>query len=182
MRLCVCMCGACACACCEGEEWGTQLRVACPTLSVTPCPLHSINEPPPAVGPVYHYNAVSSDTCLLRPTLNTHTPTHPPSQPIHPNPTPIPLPAVGPVYDNDAASEPLLASAYRSSLQLANERGLKTVAFPAISCGVFGAFIMCVSCVGGWWRVGFPWRVCAFCGAKDSGLPSHLLWPVWCVS
>ena len=45
---------------------------------------------------------------------------------------------MGPVYEDDAHSAPLLASAYRSSLQLANEQGLKTVAFPAISCGVFG--------------------------------------------
>ncbi len=34
--------------------------------------------------------------------------------------------------------EELLASAFRSSLQLATEHGLRTVAFPAISCGVFG--------------------------------------------
>lgn len=42
---------------------------------------------------------------------------------------------VGPVYNSAAASAPLLESAYRASLQLANARGLKTVAFPAISCG-----------------------------------------------
>lgn len=34
--------------------------------------------------------------------------------------------------------EELLASAFRSSLALATEHGLRTVAFPAISCGVFG--------------------------------------------
>ncbi|GAB4823419.1 hypothetical protein N2152v2_010465 [Parachlorella kessleri] len=45
---------------------------------------------------------------------------------------------VGPVYSSDQASAPLLASAYRSSLRLANEKGIKTIAFPAISCGVFG--------------------------------------------
>ena len=45
---------------------------------------------------------------------------------------------VGPVYHNAEASAPLLESAYRSSLQLANQHGLKTVAFPAISCGIFG--------------------------------------------
>ena len=45
---------------------------------------------------------------------------------------------VGPVYDDAEASAPLLAAAYRSSLRLANERGLKTIAFPAISCGVYG--------------------------------------------
>lgn len=46
--------------------------------------------------------------------------------------------AVGPVYHSDEESAPLLASAYRSSLQLANQQGLRSIAFPAISCGVFG--------------------------------------------
>lgn len=46
--------------------------------------------------------------------------------------------AVGPVYDSAEASAPLLESAYRSSLRLANERGLRRIAFPAISCGIFG--------------------------------------------
>jgi O-acetyl-ADP-ribose deacetylase (regulator of RNase III) len=32
----------------------------------------------------------------------------------------------------------LLASAYRSSLKLARDNELKTVAFPAISCGAYG--------------------------------------------
>ncbi len=45
---------------------------------------------------------------------------------------------VGPVYASAEASAPLLASAYRSSLALANEQGLRSVAFPAISCGVYG--------------------------------------------
>lgn len=45
---------------------------------------------------------------------------------------------VGPVFEHDAVSAPLLASAYRSCVTLANAHGLKTLAFPAISCGVFG--------------------------------------------
>ena len=45
---------------------------------------------------------------------------------------------VGPVYQSAAVSAPLLEAAYRSSLTLANEHGLKRVAFPAISCGVYG--------------------------------------------
>jgi O-acetyl-ADP-ribose deacetylase (regulator of RNase III) len=45
---------------------------------------------------------------------------------------------VGPVYRDAATSAPLLASAYRSSLGLANERGVASIAFPAISCGVYG--------------------------------------------
>jgi len=44
---------------------------------------------------------------------------------------------VGPVYQGPQ-SAPLLQSAYRSSLALASDHDLSTVAFPAISCGVFG--------------------------------------------
>lgn len=47
--------------------------------------------------------------------------------------------AVGPVYGEHGGREPaLLDSAYRSSIRLAVELGLRTLAFPAISCGIFG--------------------------------------------
>jgi O-acetyl-ADP-ribose deacetylase (regulator of RNase III) len=46
--------------------------------------------------------------------------------------------AVGPVYRSADDSAPLLRGAYAASLRLANEQGLRTVAFPAISCGIFG--------------------------------------------
>lgn len=45
---------------------------------------------------------------------------------------------VGPVYASDPAPEQHLASAYRSSLQLAISNGCKSVALPAISCGIYG--------------------------------------------
>lgn len=49
------------------------------------------------------------------------------------------LHAVGPVWRGGNDGEPeLLAGAYRSSLRLADELGARTVAFPAISMGIYG--------------------------------------------
>ena len=46
---------------------------------------------------------------------------------------------VGPVWSGGKRSEPeLLASCYRESLKLAAAHKLKSVAFPAISCGAYG--------------------------------------------
>jgi O-acetyl-ADP-ribose deacetylase (regulator of RNase III) len=47
--------------------------------------------------------------------------------------------AVGPVWRGGTSGEPeLLASCYATSMKLAVENEIKTIAFPAISCGIYG--------------------------------------------
>jgi O-acetyl-ADP-ribose deacetylase len=47
--------------------------------------------------------------------------------------------AVGPVWrGGDAGEAELLAAAHRRSLEVARDLGARTVAFPAISCGIYG--------------------------------------------
>jgi O-acetyl-ADP-ribose deacetylase len=47
--------------------------------------------------------------------------------------------AVGPRYRDGKHGEPdLLASCFRNSLELAVAHAVKTIAFPAISCGIYG--------------------------------------------
>ena len=45
---------------------------------------------------------------------------------------------LGPVYGADEPADALLAACYRNALQLAEENGIRSVAFPAISTGAFG--------------------------------------------
>jgi O-acetyl-ADP-ribose deacetylase (regulator of RNase III) len=47
--------------------------------------------------------------------------------------------AVGPVWRGGEEGEPeLLASAHRRALEVARDLGARTIAFPAISCGIYG--------------------------------------------
>jgi len=47
--------------------------------------------------------------------------------------------AVGPVWDGGTSGEPeLLASCYRRAIEIASSNGIRTLAFPCISTGVFG--------------------------------------------
>jgi O-acetyl-ADP-ribose deacetylase len=45
---------------------------------------------------------------------------------------------LGPVYGQDRPESELLARCYRNSLALAEDNGVESIAFPAISTGIFG--------------------------------------------
>lgn len=53
-------------------------------------------------------------------------------------PNPYVIHCLGPVYGVDEPSAELLGNCYRNALMLADQKGLTSVAFPAISTGVFG--------------------------------------------
>lgn len=56
----------------------------------------------------------------------------------HRLPNPWVIHCLGPVYGRDRPEAELLASCYREALRLADERKLRSIAFPAISTGIFG--------------------------------------------
>jgi O-acetyl-ADP-ribose deacetylase (regulator of RNase III) len=86
--------------------------------------------------------------------------------------------AVGPIYRGGAAGEAqLLRSSYLESLRLAAEAGLATIAFPAISTGVYGypkadACAVAVTAVADWLDAHELPRTVTFCcfGAADARL------------
>ncbi|XP_073139753.1 uncharacterized protein [Henckelia pumila] len=45
---------------------------------------------------------------------------------------------VGPIYETDKNPQVSLRNAYRNSVRVAKENNIQVVAFPAISCGVYG--------------------------------------------
>jgi O-acetyl-ADP-ribose deacetylase (regulator of RNase III) len=58
---------------------------------------------------------------------------------------------VGPVwYGGDHGEDELLASCYRASLDLAGRHSVRSIAFPAISCGAFGFPAHRAAAIAGW--------------------------------
>ncbi|MCH5193271.1 MAG: O-acetyl-ADP-ribose deacetylase [Oscillospiraceae bacterium] len=62
---------------------------------------------------------------------------------------------VGPVYSGKVSDEEMLSACYRNSLELAKANGIHSIAFPAISTGVYGyplekAVPAAVKTVTGW--------------------------------
>lgn len=56
----------------------------------------------------------------------------------HGLPNPFVIHCLGPVYGIDKPEAKLLANCYRNALKLADEKKLNSIAFPAISTGIFG--------------------------------------------
>ena len=84
--------------------------------------------------------------------------------------------AIGPIYRGGSAGEAqLLRSCYLESLRLAAEAGLETIAFPAISTGVYGypkqeACAVAVAAVAEWLGAHELPRTVTFCcfGSDDA--------------
>ena len=77
---------------------------------------------------------------------------------------------VGPIYTGRGEEAQLLASCYHSSLNLAKEHDLHSIAFPAISTGIYGypkkpATEIAVTTVGNWLKANpdYPIEVIFIC-------------------
>ena len=83
---------------------------------------------------------------------------------------------VGPIWHGGGQGEAqLLASCYRASLRLAFERGVRSIAFPSISCGVFGYPLDRAALIATreaqTWQGAYPERIVFCCfDAKTAGL------------
>ncbi len=56
----------------------------------------------------------------------------------HELPNPYVIHCLGPVYGKDDPADEYLANCYQNALRLAEEKGLRSIGFPAISTGAFG--------------------------------------------
>lgn len=56
----------------------------------------------------------------------------------HKLPNPFVVHCLGPVYGVDEPSDHWLGECYRNALELADSKGIESIAFPAISAGAFG--------------------------------------------
>jgi O-acetyl-ADP-ribose deacetylase (regulator of RNase III) len=102
-------------------------------------------------------------------------------------PAPFVIHVVGPVWRGGRDSEPeLLARCYRSALDLAARNGVANIAFPAISCGIYGypieqAVTIAVREGRAWLANGKdPRRIvfCCFGKALAAAYRRELAWPL----
>jgi O-acetyl-ADP-ribose deacetylase (regulator of RNase III) len=80
---------------------------------------------------------------------------------------------VGPIWHGGRqGEEKLLASCYHESLRLAFEHGVRSIAFPSISCGIFGYPLESAARIAMTqareWAAAFPARIVFCCFGSDA--------------